>query len=80
MNNAAAFTHVPCGFLCRDEQAAHIDGEQFLKILQRELLNRRDLALSLQMFEPAYRVRTCANAVLVGASWRAFSAASTPVP
>src|SRR6266542_61025 len=42
MNDAAAFTHMPCGFLCRDEQAAHIDGNQLIEIFQRELLNRRD--------------------------------------
>src|SRR6185369_15578217 len=42
VNDATAFTHMPRGFLCRDEQAAHIDGNQLLKIFHRELLNRRD--------------------------------------
>src|SRR5436189_1868854 len=42
MNDAAAFTHMPCGFLRRDEQAAHIDGNQLLEIFKRELLNGRE--------------------------------------
>ena len=42
VNDAAAFTQMPRGFLCRDEQATHIDGNQLLKILQRKLLNRRE--------------------------------------
>src|SRR6266700_6642430 len=42
VNDAAAFTHMPRSFLCRDEQATHIDGNQLLEVFQRELLNRRD--------------------------------------
>jgi len=33
---------MPRGFLGRDKQSAHIDGDQLLKILQRKLLNRRE--------------------------------------
>src|SRR6266568_4153340 len=38
VNDAAAFTHMPRSFLCRDEQATHIDGNQLLEVFQRELL------------------------------------------
>src|SRR5882762_10104157 len=41
VNDSATFTHMPGGFLRRNEQATHIDGNQPIKILQRKLLNRR---------------------------------------
>src|SRR6266481_6400011 len=34
VNDAAAFTQMPCGLLCRDEQATHIDGNQLLEVFQ----------------------------------------------
>src|SRR5213078_2142021 len=36
------FTVMPRGFLCRNEQPAHINGDQLLEIFKRELLNGRE--------------------------------------
>src|SRR3989441_86236 len=33
VNDTPAFAQMPRGFLCRDEQAAHIDGNQLIEIL-----------------------------------------------
>src|SRR6266853_4588567 len=42
VNDTPAFAQMPRGFLCRNEQPAHIDGDQLLEIFKRELLNRRE--------------------------------------
>src|SRR3989454_8392419 len=42
VNDTPAFAQMPRGFLCRDEQATHIDGNQLLEIFKRELLNGRE--------------------------------------
>src|SRR3989449_11769996 len=39
VNDTPAFAHKPRGFLCRNEQPAHMDGNQLLEIFKRELLN-----------------------------------------
>src|SRR6266436_6012131 len=42
VNDTAAFAQMPRGFLCRNEQPTHIDGDQLLEIFKRELLNGRE--------------------------------------
>src|SRR5213593_2130949 len=42
VNDTPAFAQMPRGFLCRNEQPVHIDGDQLLEIFKRELLDRRD--------------------------------------
>src|SRR5882762_1625847 len=42
VNDTPAFAQMPRGFLCRNEQPAHIDGDQLLEIFKRELLNGRE--------------------------------------
>src|SRR6266436_6243948 len=42
VNDTPAFAQMPRGFLCRNEQPTHIDGDQLLEIFKRELLNGRE--------------------------------------
>src|SRR5438105_83295 len=42
VNDPPAFAQMPGGLLCRDEQPAHIDGDQLLEIFKGELLNGRE--------------------------------------
>src|SRR5260370_17164177 len=42
VNDTPAFAQMPRGFLGRNEQPAHIDGDQLLEIFKRELLNGRE--------------------------------------
>src|SRR5437867_1172610 len=42
VDDTPAFAQMPRGFLCRNEQTAHIDGDQLLEIFKRELLNGRE--------------------------------------
>src|SRR5712664_3172799 len=42
VNDTPAFAQMPRGFLCRNEQPPHIDGDQLLEIFKRKLLNGRE--------------------------------------
>src|SRR5205814_7060600 len=42
VNDTSAFAQMPRGFLCRNEQPAHVDGDQLFEIFKRELLNGRE--------------------------------------
>src|SRR5439155_12517061 len=51
VNDTPAFAQMPRAFLCRNEQPAHIDGDQLFEIFKRELLNGREDAGSRVVHE-----------------------------